>query len=578
MRTGIQKPDLKSVEELFAGSARFVVPKYQRNFAWSITDEVKAFWEDLLDATREQSAFFLGIIVLHRKARGITEIIDGQQRLANISMIFSAIHAVASANKSRNAQAIFSAFLGSAEFGGEGDVHPKLEMNKVNNETYEKYVVGGRGIDEISAVLVKERKSLHKSNRDLLEAYKYFLGEIDSKMTSHGTRANEDFLIPLYQSLAKGTTIIEVPVESDEDANMFFESLNARGKELAVSDLVKNRIYLEAGSANIEKAEKSWEAMETELGRRLETSEFLRHYWIAKQANGLVRKRDLYGLIAKEVKGKKAAALTFARDFAKTAFDYAKIIDFEKWDDGESAYDSDFAQTLEELNLFRVSQCYPILLNVIQCFESPKEVAKAFRIVTNFSFRYFVIGEKSPGNLERESSRIAVEIRNGTYKKAADIAAALRDVNSDETFKQSFALVKISQGKIARYALGRINNFLAHEKAKGPPEHVVNPSAKEVNLEHVLPQGKLDSSWKADFSPHADPKDFVHRIGNLTLLTSKSNGEIANKSFAAKKAQALAASGLPLNEVFKTVTQWGDKEIQSRQSQMAKTAVRAWKL
>jgi uncharacterized protein with ParB-like and HNH nuclease domain len=81
MDSGILPPELKSIEQLFTGDARYTVPRYQRSFAWG-ADEVEELWEDFLNAATRGGDYFLGTIVLHRKGSGPQDIIDGQQRLA----------------------------------------------------------------------------------------------------------------------------------------------------------------------------------------------------------------------------------------------------------------------------------------------------------------------------------------------------------------------------------------------------------------------------------------------------------------------------------------------------------------
>ncbi|MCI0389389.1 MAG: DUF262 domain-containing protein [Acidobacteria bacterium] len=93
MENGILPPELKSIEQLFTGDVRYAVPKYQRSFAWD-TDEIEELWEDLLSAVSNSRDYFLGTIVLHKKKNEPQEIIDGQQRLTCVSMIFSAIRNV----------------------------------------------------------------------------------------------------------------------------------------------------------------------------------------------------------------------------------------------------------------------------------------------------------------------------------------------------------------------------------------------------------------------------------------------------------------------------------------------------
>jgi len=575
MQIGILPPELKSIEQLFAGDARFSVPKYQRSFTWG-PDEVEELWEDLVAAMQRQGEYFLGTIVLHRKEAEPQEIIDGQQRLACITMIFSAIRNVYLASRDTRAEQIELSFLGSKDFARDAILTPKLVLNKINNETFVQHILESHDLQVVNDAI--RPKTLHASNRLLLEAYKYYLGRVTSEAAAKGTTA-DDFLVPLINTLRSQLKLITIPVTSDEDANLFFESLNARGKELAISDLVKNRLYLEAGD-QVDRVEQLWEQMESELGRR-PIPEFIRHYWIAKKtepASPIVREKHLYRMISQNIVGNKSAAVLLSQDLRETATNYARISDYALWPD-DPAYDDAFADSISDLRLFGVTQTHPLLINAIQHFDTPIEIARTFRIVANFSYRYFIVGNQSPGNLERVSASISHEIRADTYTSSADVADALRAVNPDPSFRSDFQLVRLPKGRarIARYTLSKISNHLARQAAKTGAELVVNPDSRQVNLEHILPKD-LREPWPSAFSTGTDPADYVSRIGNLTLLTAKVNREAADKSFAEKKRIALDPSQLPVNAPFRGLVTWGDKEIEERQDKMAKTALEVWKL
>lgn len=573
MQIGILPPELKSIEQLFAGDVRFSVPRYQRSFAWT-SEETQELWEDVAGAVTRGSEFFLGTVVLHSKpSPDPQEIIDGQQRLACITMLFSAIRNVFLASRDERAVQIETAFLGSKGFAHDSVLTPKLVLNRINDTTFREHILKSHDASTVAELL--RNKTLHSSNRLLLQAYQFFLSQVATEAANKGTQS-DDFLVPLIDTLRTRLKLITIPVMTDEDANLFFESLNARGRELAISDLVKNRLYFEIKD-QVDTAEQRWEQMEGDLGRR-PIPEFIRHYWIAKkvaQNTPMVREKHLYRMITQAVVGQNAA-LDLITDLRTSATDYARISDYTLWPD-DSAYDEALKQSLEDLRLFRVTQTNPLLLNVIQGFSAPREIAKTFRIVANFAFRYFIIGNQSPGSLERLSMDIAYNIRAATYSSASQIADALRAANPDPTFRADFSLAVLPKARtrIARYALQRISNFLSSQA--GGAEEVVDPDAKKVNLEHVLPQS-LPQSWYSDFSGGVAPEDYVYRIGNLTLLNAKVNRATADRSFADKKSIALDTSTLKINDFFKTVSSWGDQEIEQRQEALAKIALQVWKL
>src|ERR1017187_5001870 len=190
VQIGILPPELKSIEELFAGNARFSVPRYQRSFSWT-EDETEELWEDLCDAAQRKGEYFLGTVVLHRGDEA-QAIIDGQQRLACVAMLFSAVRNVFLAARDERAQHIELAFLGSKSFTRDATLTPKLALNKITNATFLPYLLKSEDLSKVDLYL--KRKYLHPSNRLLLEAYKKFLGKVTQEASSRGTKA-DDFLV-----------------------------------------------------------------------------------------------------------------------------------------------------------------------------------------------------------------------------------------------------------------------------------------------------------------------------------------------------------------------------------------------
>jgi hypothetical protein len=212
-------------------------------------------------------------------------------------------------------------------------------------------------------------------------------------------------------------------------------------------------------------------------------------------------------------------------------------------------------------------------LNAIQAFSAAKEIAKTFRIIADFSFRYNIVGNGTSGSLERIFGEIAYGIRTGTHRSPVEVADALRAYNTDARFRADFELLSLpkSKAKLARYILIRLND------AMEGGEQVANMDPKKLNLEHILPQNP-GSLWRTNFPKGVDPKEYIERLGNLTLLTAKINRDVGDKSFQDKQQLAFTSSKLPINVPLKKVAKWGSEEIEARQQQMAKMALQVWKL
>jgi hypothetical protein len=109
--------------------------------------------------------------------------------------------------------------------------------------------------------------------------------------------------------------------------------------------------------------------------------------------------------------------------------------------------------------------------------------------------------------------------------------------------------------------------------------HTVDPDAKHISLEHILPQNERKHvNWRPDFGQNIETADYVYRIGSLTLLTQGINNDLADDSFQEKSKIAFTESELLIDEYVKKATKWGDEEIEQRQQQLTRHAVQVWKL
>ena len=118
--------------------------------------------------------------------------------------------------------------------------------------------------------------------------------------------------------------------------------------------------------------------------------------------------------------------------------------------------------------------------------------------------------------------------------------------------------------QIISYTLQRINELYQ------TGELIIN--FDNTNIEHILPQ-KPDKTWNLS---REDIKDYVDKIGNLTLLHKKKNSGVGNKSVK-DKVHGLSTSDIGITRQIAKIIEssdykWGEKEINQRQRDFAKLA------
>ena len=150
---------------------------------------------------------------------------------------------------------------------------------------------------------------------------------------------------------------------------------------------------------------------------------------------------------------------------------------------------------------------------------------------------------------------------------------ALRPIyRSDEAFKADFRekAVKTSQSrnaKVVPYILSALET-----EGGGADLDLV---AAGLSIEHIFPQAP-DAGWEA-FSER-DQETFVHRLGNLALLETALNRDLANVPYASKRP-ALAASAITTTrQLAETYDDWTPETLAACQAQMARRATAIWRV
>ena len=540
---------------------KYKVQPYQRNFSWTL-EEVEQLWNDIDESIQDdRPEYFLGTIVVHENRDDKERtIIDGQQRLATLTMMLAAVRTVYAEHNDEREKEVYKDYLGVKDRRTRV-TESRLTLNSDNEPVFQTLVIENAADAVISAAI--NDKALSPSNVLLAKAIK-FVREVVRKKADASPRY-ENFLLQLEEFLRDRVVLILVAVGDEADAYLIFETLNDRGLDLSISDLLKNYIFGRAGNRS-ELVRKQWEEMAFLLGTQDQT-QFLRHHWLSQY--GIVRERDLY----KEMKRKfssQQAVLKLMSELRDAADNYSAIsnVDHPTWQE----YDSAVRKDLETLQLFGISQFRPLLLAALDVLDQT-EIAKVIRIIVVLSMRYSIIGALGTGNIERAYSDAAVAVRKKEVNKAAKVFAKLKPVYPDDTrFKADFSQKEIGKAKLARYILTAIGNVLQGNKTVSIIE-----DEKLSTLEHIMPKNKT-GPWQKAAKDHAEYLAYVHRIGNLTLIEREKNMAVGNAAFDVKKTKAYSKSEILMTKNLSKFANWTVDTIERRQAEMAELAVRIWGL
>ena len=548
-----------TIAELLTRPVTYSVPHYQRDFAWT-TDEVQTLWDDIITTYEDSTSnyYFLGAIVLAPGPTDTTRyIVDGQQRLATVSMLLSAIAAAwHQRGDPDRASDVSHQYLGSRDRATR-QLIPKLKLNDADNHIFNYLILEHR--TELRQQVTPSRSS----HRRLCDAY-HLLTRAVQQWLRHFDNPEQP-LIHLEHFLAHRINLILIEVSDDADAFVIFETLNDRGLALAVSDLVKNYLFSLAKD-DLSTFMNQWNDISTRVGSH-NLTQFLRHYWLS--ARGFVRERELYRELKRQVRTPAQARALMARlDSASNCYAALENPSHEYWDN----FPPEVFDSLRALSVFGVAQYRPVALAALQKF-SPNKATQVLRQLMVVSFRYTIVGKKGTGNLERIYTNAATAITKGEVSNAQGVFAKLREAYiADEAFMEDFVSQKFTKAAIARYVLCEINNHM-----EGRSEKEVHFDSSKITLEHILPRNP-GSEWKDTFSDEDELTEVVEQIGNLTILERGKNRGIANAPFDVKRSQAFGKSDLALNREIVKCKTWNASEIRKRSKKLAKVACKIWRV
>lgn len=534
------------------------VPEYQRSYAWHVSGEdiqVTEYWHDLVASVpNENREYFFGTVVLSQQSNSHRHVvIDGQQRLATTVLLLTAIRARFRAVGHRKAR-VLDDLLAKETMTSDGEER-RLLLNLDDDDYLGSIVTDG---------IVGEPDPRVPSQKRLALAYEFLLERVNELADSAG----DDELVKLVTYLQNRARVgvIEVPTESD--AYVIFETLNDRGADLTIADLLKNYLYGRAQD-KLEAVKKDWALALGALELTAADGKFvafLRHYW--SSLDGVTRERELYASIQRKVKT-KAEAAKFARSIAQAAVKYAALQNatHPEWAKHGTSGRSDVALLVR----FNLAPNRPLLMAAMDNFKQA-EFKKLLQALVNWSVRGLVNDTMNSGTTEEQYCLAAVEIRAKNITTVAQLRTFLAStIPSDTAFQGAYALARIKRNWLARYYLQALER---QKVGEAEPALVPNPDENQLNLEHVLPQNAVPTDWTGITSAE-DVQTWAYRLGNMVLLSKKENNNIGNGDFQSK-ISVLKASALKLTSEVGRKQDWTPKHIETRQKELAKLAIKTW--
>ena len=549
----------KVVSKIFCDDFVFQVPNYQRPYAWT-PEEAGELLEDLIISMQDQEGndngsnpYFLGSIVLIKNENEPDAlIVDGQQRLVTLTILFSVIRTLV---KTTHAEDITKRIYekGDTILGTQNRY--RLTVRKRDKDFFREYIQNEGGI----RVLEGMEDNLPDSCKNMRDNALHFLKRLKV--------LNENERLSLVKHISLHCYIVAVSTPDLDSAYRIFSVLNDRGMDLSLTDILKAEIIGKIGKVEEDRYTEKWEDIENQLGREAFEDMFAHLRMISAK------------------KKVRSSVLQEFRTFVNPTENPVEFIDKILLPMGE-LFDQIRNASFEGTSRVDKINKYLTYLNRIDNFDwQPSAIlfSTSNRNDTKILLRFLK-------KLERLATGMMIIRADINYRleRYGRLLAAIEEKDKLFDDDSPLQLTRREQGNIISELNGELYKVV---KIRLPVLLRLDEALSEgeasydfpiISVEHVLPQTPPDDSkWLEWWDDEEKRAKTLHRIGNLALLSRRKNSLAKNYEFEKKKKAYFQHKGVcpfALTTQVLNETEWTPEVVEERQAQLVNKLKEVWDL
>jgi alkylated DNA nucleotide flippase Atl1 len=584
--------NVRTPQEVFYLPQHLVVPLFQRPYVWNEVDQWQPLWTDMvrmaelrLKEPHNTARHFLGAIVLQASSPIVGtvptwNIIDGQQRITTLQLLTDATSLVLEERGLDSfAQQLGDLTHNRAYFGEQGR---SLKLIHTNRD-------GTAFTEVMDAEPPVDHTSLTHSGALISRGHAFFANEvalwIDDDAEEHAHRA-----AALTSVITQGLQLVVIDLRADENSQEIFETLNARGTPLTAADLIKNFVFqkLESEGVDVARAYAEdwpfespfWEE-EISVGRYpMSRGSLFLSQWLQSRVGEEIGPRQTFVRFKYHVDHEAGASMSeLLQLIKKQAETYAS------WVSG--AADPTRALTVPERAFYRMQASGVELLKpaLIWLHDPTLAIPESVADEVTVMLESWIVRRQILRLTSASLGRVIPEIVKAYRTTPADVLAVrVRDHLTrqnaasnywpgDEEIRQHLT----TEQAFRRYPRPRMRMFLeAVEDQLRSTYKTPNVPRIGFPIEHILPQS-WQQHWPVEgLQAEVERAEHVHRLGNLTLITTSLNSNISNSNWATKRKQLDSHDAFLINRAVKQVEQWDETSIDERTAAMIEALLATW--
>jgi hypothetical protein len=556
------------IKKIFSDEYVFNIPVYQRPYTWT-PNEAEMLLEDLINAMGESTEdledvppYFLGSLVLAKDDKPDADVIDGQQRLTTITILLAALRASMQPEKARGLERYLCE---KANVFARTPDRYRLTLRKRDASFFQTYIQSENGIHQLKKLPPMEFSESQRNIRDNALAFMQRLQHISEKER-----------IRLGEFLVLNCFVVVVSTADFDTAYRIFSVLNDRGRNLSYADILKAQIIGDIPVEEQDEYASKWEEIEVLLGS--ENFQNLLTLIRTLSSGTRVRKNLLEEFRA------------YVYPNAQRKMTAQQLIDYQLYPYGHILH------AINTANYHATSTAAPYAT----------EIEKLLRWLNRLTHKewlpavlqYWGRNRDNPARLLRflqDLDRLSVGLLllNMSYNKRADRYYQLQMAIKQEqnvyastsplqlTDDEQRAVYKALDGKLYANVNSNVCKYILLRLDAMFSDGTASYDFPTISVEHVLPQRPLSNSvWTKWFNRETHDQ-YVHKLGNLVLLSRQKNRDANNYDFAKKKEVYFSNRGMSpfvlTSQVLHT-NEWTLEVVKRRQHEMMNRLAQYWNL
>lgn len=498
------------IQEILTENKKYIIPPYQRPYSWDQDNAVQLIDDIYQSYISKEEEYFIGSMICISKGNNTYEVVDGQQRLTTLSLIVSQLKDLIAHNGVKDD--LQQRILPKDVYSEETD-EPRLKVRQKEYDLYRYYILQNK----------HDYKPENPTDTQLL-----FLE--NSKAIREYLLANgEDELKKLARYILHNVFVVFVQTDDFSSSFRLFNVLNNRGLPLSNSDLLKNNLFetAENNRLNSTQVEQAWSDIENLIGVKKLDKFLTLHKFSEKKDRDRVLQKGLESYISSLKDEYSNNAVEFSLMLLNSAKNYIKIVD-------NDFNNVQLERKLSTLTQLSTDEWIPPFLAFLNRMTRKADLSATefFGFVNVFEKVYMHGWLKKQVKSQREMVCYSalVAINNGkSYEEIVDHILLHAD-------NEGFVMALDSDLYEPRpNQVNLLKSILLRLDLEQQDESVIKIYNGRITIEHILPQKIVHSYWIENFE-REDHAKWLHKLGNLTLISGSKNSEAQHSDFHKKKS------------------------------------------